>query len=154
MSPLGKLDFSDKQRTNKLNITQSANLAIKRILFRLERLHSSKHFLERLVVESGSNLPHVHQPELPIVQAKHERAKIFSAALRIGVASDNALLTLRDFYFEPIARALFFVRAAALLGDDAFQSALLCCCKKIKTLLGIVIGKANRIARARLDPLL
>src|SRR5260370_989914 len=136
VSPLGKLNFGDKSRAHELNFPQSANLAVKRILFRLKRLQASKHFLKRLVIEAGAHLANVNQAPLPVVQAEHEGAEIFPAALRIGIASDDALLTLRDFDFEPIARALFFVSAAALLGNDAFQSALLCRFIKIETLLG------------------
>jgi hypothetical protein len=88
------------------------------------------------------------------VQAEDERAEILAAALRIGVASDDAFLTLCDLDFEPIARALFFVSAAALLGDDAFQSALLGCFEQSKTFLGIVVGKMNDAALASNDPVL
>ena len=125
MSPLGKLDFSDKFRTHEVNFSQSADLAVKRILFRLERLQTSEDFMERLLIEAGPHLANVNQASLLVLQAEDERTEIFAAALRIGVASDDALLTLRDFDLEPIARSLFFVSAAALLGDDAFQSALL-----------------------------
>ena len=139
MSPLGELDFRHKLRTHKLHFSQSADLAIKRILFRLQRLQASKHFFKRLVIETSANLSDVNEPSFPVVQAKHQRAKIFAAALRIGIASDDALLTLRDFDFQPIARALLFVNAVALLGEDAFQSALLRRFKKIKALFGVVI---------------
>src|SRR5208282_763331 len=154
VSPLRELDFRDEFRTHKLNFAQSANLTIKRSLFRLKRLHAGKDFLERLLIEPSSNLPNVNQPPQFVVKPKHERPEIFAAALRIGVASDNALLTLRDFDLEPIARALFFVSAAAFLGDDAFQSALLCRFEKIKTFLGIVVGKLNYAALASDDPFL
>src|SRR6266851_5463258 len=154
VSPLGKLNFGDKFGTHELNFSQSADLAVKRILFRVERLQASKDFFERLLIEAGAHLADVNEAPLLVVQAEHERTEIFAAALRIGIASDDALLTLRDFDFEPIARALFFVSAAALLGNDAFQSALFCRFEKIKTLFGIVVGKVHYIAPASNNPFL
>src|SRR6202790_325845 len=146
MSPLGKFNFRHKFRPHELNFSQSANLAIKRILFRFERLQASKYFFERLVIKASANLSDVNEPALLVVQAENQRAEIFAAALRIGVASDDALLTLRDFDFQPIARALLFVNAFALFGEDAFQSALLRRVEKIKPFLGIVIGKLHNPA--------
>src|SRR6266481_6139287 len=139
VGPLGKLNFRNKLRTDKLNFPQSTNLSIKRTPFRLKRLQASKHFFKRLVIKASAHLSDVNKPSFLVVQAKHQRAKIFAAALRIGVASDDALLTLRDFDFQPIARTLLFVDASALLGEYAFQSALLRRFEKIKPLFGVVI---------------
>src|SRR5437899_3473695 len=152
MSPLGKLDFRHNFRPYKLNFAQSANLSIKRILFRLKRLQASKHFFKRLVIETSAHLSDMNEPTFLVVQAEHQRTEIFAASLRISVASDDALLTLCDFDFQPIARALLFVNASALLGEYAFQSALLRRFEKIETFLGIVVGKLNDPARD--DPLL
>ena len=90
----------------------------------------------------------MNQAALPVIQSKDERAKIFAASFRIGVAPNNALLTLRNFDLQPIARTLFFVIAVALLGDDSFQAALLCRFKQIKPLFGIMIGKMNQTSPA------
>src|SRR5882762_2472934 len=139
VSPLGEFDFRHKFRTHKVNFSQSANLAVKRILFRLERLQASKHFFKRLVIETSAHLSNVNQPSLLVMQAEGQRAEILAASLGIGVASDDALLTLRDFDFQPIARTLLFVDASALLGEDAFQSTLLRRFKKIKSFFGVVI---------------
>ncbi len=146
VSPLGKLDFGDKFRAHKKNFSQSANLAVKRILFRLERLQESEDLFERLLIEARAHLPDVNEAPLPVIQPKHQRAEIFAAAFGRSIASDDALLALRDFYFEPVARALFFVGAATLLGDDAFQFALLRRLEKLETFLSVVVGKMNDFA--------
>src|SRR5258708_19672572 len=139
MSPLGKLDFRHNFRPYKLNSAQSADLAVKRILFRPKRLQASKDLLKRLVIETGSNLANMNQAVFLVIQAEHQRPEIFAAALRIGVASDDALLTLGDFDFQPIPRALLFVNASALLAENALQSALFPPFKKIKPFLALMI---------------
>src|SRR5216683_4399144 len=139
VSPLGKLNFGDKFRAHELNFPQSANLAVKRILFRLERLQTTKYFPKRLVIETSANLSDMNESSLLVVQTKDQRAEIFAAALRIGVASDDALLTLGNFDFEPVARAVLFVNASAFLSEDSFEPALLRRFKKIETLFGVVI---------------
>ena len=67
MSPLGKLDFGNKLRMHQLNLSQSANLAIKRILLRLKRLQATEHFLEHLLIKPRAHLPNVNQPFLRII---------------------------------------------------------------------------------------
>ena len=59
VGPLRKLNFSDKFRTHELDFSQSSERPIEWILFRLKRLQSSEHFLQRLVIEAGASLPHV-----------------------------------------------------------------------------------------------
>jgi len=106
------------------------------------------------MIKARAHLPDVNQACLLVVQPKDERAKIFAAALRIGIAANDALLTLRDFDLEPIGSALFFIAAVALLGNDALQAALLRGLKKSKTLFGIVVGKMNYVVHAGNDPVL
>ena len=130
-----------------MNFSQSADVTVKRILLRLERLQAREDLLERLLIEARARLAHVNEASLLVVQAKDKRAEIFAAALRVGVASDDTFLALRDFDLKPMGRALFFVSAAALLGDDAFQSAPLRCFEQIETFLSVVIGKLNNPAR-------
>src|SRR5260370_12799419 len=84
MSPLGKLDFRDKLRTDKLNFSQSADLAVKRILFRLDRLQTTKYFLKRLVIVTSANLSDLNESSLLVVQPKHQRAQLFPSPLRIA----------------------------------------------------------------------
>src|ERR1700686_4512733 len=98
------------------------------------------------MIEAGACLPNIKQSSLPVVEPKNKRAEIFPGALGIGVASDDALLALRDFNFEPIARTLFFVTTIAFLRDDAFEATLLRRFKEIETLFGKVIGKMDEFA--------
>ena len=143
MSPLGELDFGNQFRTHEVNFSQAADLAVERILLRLERLQSQEDFFERFLIEAGAGLANVNQASTRVVQAEDKRAEIFATALRIGVASNDAFLALRDLDLKPVGRPLFFVSAAALLGNDAFQSAPLGCFEKVEAFLGIVVGKLN-----------
>ena len=68
VSPLRKLDFSDNFGTHELNLSQSADLAIKRILFRLERLQAREDFFERSLVKAGADLANVNETPLMSIQ--------------------------------------------------------------------------------------
>src|SRR6202051_3854638 len=96
--------------------------------------------------EAGACLSNMNQPSLPVVESKNKSAEIFAAAFGIGVASDDALLALRDFNFEPIARTLFFVTTVAFLRNDAFEASLLRRIVKIARLFGVVVGKMDEFA--------
>src|SRR5260370_3500260 len=67
--PLRKLDFGDKFRPHELHLSQSANLSIKRILFRLKPLQAIENFLERLLIAARAHFANVHQSPLPVIQA-------------------------------------------------------------------------------------
>src|SRR6266851_4752083 len=88
VSPLRELDFGDEYRLHELNFSQSADLTVERILFCLEWLQARVDFFERVVIKACANLTDVNQPLFLVVQAEHERAEIFAAAFRIGIASD------------------------------------------------------------------
>src|SRR5271170_6910493 len=106
MGPFRELDFGYGFRTHELDFLQSANLAVKRILFRLDRLQAIVDFFERVLIESRANLADANQVFFLVVKAEDKRAKVFAATFGVGIASDDAFLALRDFYFQPIICAL------------------------------------------------
>src|SRR5580698_1970207 len=81
----------------------------------------------------------MNQPLLPVVQPEHQRSEIFAATLRIGIAPDNAFLTLRNFNFLPIVRSLLLINAIPFLRNNAFQSALLRRFEKVEPFFWIMI---------------
>src|ERR1035441_9789656 len=146
MCPLRKLDLRHNLRTHKLNLLQSAQPTIKRIFFHLQRLQTIKHFLEPLMIKPGPHLTYMHQSLLFVIQAEHKRAKIFAAALRIGVSSDHTLLALRDLDLQPLPRTPLFVTTISFLRDNSFQPALPRRFEKLQTFFEIVIGKVHDLA--------
>ena len=99
MRPFGKFDFGNQLGLHEMNFSQPADLAVKRIPGRLQRLERCEHFLERLVIEAGAGLANMDQSFLLVVESEDERAKIFAAAFGIGVATDDAFLALCDLDF-------------------------------------------------------
>ncbi len=67
MSPLGELNLRNKFRAHELNFSQSADLAVKRILFRLKRLQASKHLLKGRMIETSANLSDMNEASLLVV---------------------------------------------------------------------------------------
>ena len=59
-----------------------------------------------------------------VVEAEDSGSEKFTAAFGLCVAADNTFDAVRDFDFEPVAAAAFFVGAGPAFGDDAFEAFL------------------------------
>src|SRR5579871_1218736 len=68
-----------------------------------------------------------------------------AAAFGFGEASDDALDLVADFDLQPLPAAALFVAAVAALRDDAFELAGFRDVEEGASLLGVVIGIANRV---------
>src|SRR5882672_10734865 len=116
---------------------------MERVGLLLEWFQAFVDFLQSFLVEAGADLAHVDEVSALVVESENERSEILSAAFWIGVSANHALLALRDFDLQPIARPFFLIGAVAFLGEDAFQSALAGYFKQLAALLGIVVGVSN-----------
>src|SRR5207248_5216072 len=75
--------------------------------------------------KSAACLADVDEPPLIVVQPEHDRAEVLAPSPRVGVAANDALLTLGDLDLQPLAAAPLFVTAVAPLGYDSLQTLLL-----------------------------
>ncbi len=77
-------------------------------LLRDERLKFAINLLERLLVESGSHLPDMHQL-FAVVTSQHQRAEVVALAVR--ESADDEVVRGVDLDLQPVAAAAAFVLA-------------------------------------------
>ena len=134
MRPFGELDFGDQLGFHPMHAACGFRRAREGALVGLEFLQAPPHVGMAAFIESAAGLTDRNKPAFAVIQAQHNGAKVLARAPGIGVAANDALLSLGDLDFQPLTAALLDVAALAALGDNAFKTLLLCGFQQRRTL--------------------